>query len=90
MITKEQALTENYFIQVAKFNGTFKLTYTGLQVFVPNGTITKLDKPIKWRASGKCKTWKTRPEEFKLPIKHGLYDYSYIDNTNCHLFEVLK
>jgi hypothetical protein len=41
-----------------------------------------------WRASGKCKTWKTRPEEFKLPIKFGLYESSYLTHENCNLFEV--
>jgi hypothetical protein len=29
---------------------------------------------------------KTRPTEFKLPVKHGLYGYAYIDHNNCHDF----
>jgi hypothetical protein len=47
-----------------------------------------LTKPNKWRANGKCKTWKRQPERFQLPIKHGLYDYAYITNDNAHLFIV--
>lgn len=43
-------------------------------------------KPINWRVNGKCKTWKTRPDDFSLPIKHGLRDYGYITQDNCHLF----
>lgn len=43
-----------------------------------------------WRANGKCQTWKTRPEEFKLPIKFGLYSYGYLTNNNAHLFYLTK
>lgn len=39
--------------------------------------------PLRVRVSGKCKVWKTRPESFKLPIKHGLYANGYIDNSNA-------
>lgn len=39
--------------------------------------------PMRVRVSGKCKTWITRPNEFKLPIKHGLYDNDYITHLNC-------
>ncbi|MFA6303833.1 MAG: hypothetical protein WC627_11985 [Legionella sp.] len=49
-----------------------------------------MSKPNNWRASGKCKTWVTRPEEFKLPIKFGLYDSSYLTHENAHLFEVAE
>ena len=40
--------------------------------------------PIKCRVSGKCKTWKTRPLEYRLPVKHGLYSNFYIEHTNAH------
>jgi len=43
--------------------------------------------PTRWRVTGKVKTWKTRPNEFQIPVKHGLYDYGYINNDNIHLFE---
>ena len=36
--------------------------------------------PMRVRVNGKCKTWKTRPDDFKLPVKHGLRDCGYIDN----------
>ena len=39
--------------------------------------------PARCRSNGKCKTWKTRPAEFRLPVKHGLYDYFYIDQDNA-------
>lgn len=41
-------------------------------------------KPLKCRASGKCQTWKTRPLEFKLPVKYGLYQSFYITEKNAH------
>ncbi len=42
--------------------------------------------PVRWRINGKCKTWKTRPNEFRVPIKHGLYDYGYLTHENAHEF----
>ena len=39
--------------------------------------------PLRCRSNGQCKTWKTRPDEFKLPVKHGLYDYFYITQENA-------
>lgn len=43
--------------------------------------------PIRCRVNGKCKTWKTWPDEFRLPVKYGLKSCFYIDNSNCHLWE---
>lgn len=37
-------------------------------------------RPVRCRVNGKCKTWKTRPNDFKLPVKHGLYNCFYIEN----------
>lgn len=28
--------------------------------------------PMRCRANGQCQTWKTRPDDFRLPVKHGL------------------
>jgi hypothetical protein len=38
------------------------------------------------RVSGRCKTWKTRPEQFSLPVKHGLYVHLKITQDNAHEF----
>lgn len=37
---------------------------------------------LRVRVNGNCQTWKTRPAEFKLPIKHGMYQYGYITEKN--------
>ena len=39
--------------------------------------------PKQCRANGACKTWKTRPAEFRLPVVHGLRDYFYICPRNA-------
>lgn len=39
--------------------------------------------PARCRPSGKCQTWKTRPGEFKLPVKHGLYQSFYITHHSA-------
>lgn len=40
-------------------------------------------KIITVRVSGACKTWKTRPSEFKLPVKYGMYESGYITHEDC-------
>lgn len=35
--------------------------------------------PLRARVNGNCTTWKTRPSDFYLPMKHGLRDYFHID-----------
>jgi len=42
---------------------------------------------LRARRNGKTKTWKTRPNEFKIPAKYGMYYYFYIDHNNCHEWE---
>ena len=39
--------------------------------------------PIRCRVSGECKIWKTRPDDFRLPVKYGLYDCFYITPSNA-------
>ena len=41
------------------------------------------EKVKRARVNGKCKTWKTRPDHFKIPMKFGLYDCFYITQDNC-------
>lgn len=38
--------------------------------------------PLRVRKTGQLKTWKTRPNEFKLPVKYGLKDSFYITHEN--------
>jgi hypothetical protein len=87
MVTIDQVKTAKYFVQTARTSsGTDKY-----DTILDLNTVTErvqLYKTIVWRANGKCKTWITRPEEFKLPIKYGLYTYGYLTNANAHLFEI--
>lgn len=39
--------------------------------------------PVRCRVNGVCKTWKTRPAEFKLPVKYGLKECFYITENNA-------
>jgi len=47
-------------------------------------------EPLRCRVNGKCKTWKTRPAEFRLPVKRGLYEYGYIDETDADGWSVAE
>jgi hypothetical protein len=40
--------------------------------------------PLRVRVSGKCQTWVTRPAEWRLPVKHGLYGNGAITHANAH------
>ena len=49
-----------------------------------HGTRRNADNtPMRVRVNGACKTWKTRPLEFRLPVKHGMYDSGYITHENA-------
>jgi hypothetical protein len=39
--------------------------------------------PLRCRVNGKCKTWVTRKDAFRLPAKYGLNSCFYIDNHNA-------
>jgi hypothetical protein len=36
----------------------------------------------KCRVTGVCRTWVTRPDDFRLPVKRGLRDSFYITPDN--------
>ena len=55
-------------------------------VIGPRGGRT--DKIVRCRVSGRCQTWKTRPNEFRLPVKHGMYESSAITHRNAEQFHV--
>jgi len=38
---------------------------------------------VGWRRNGKTQTWKTRPDEFKVPVKWGLHSYSYVTSADA-------
>jgi hypothetical protein len=50
----------------------------------------KDDQGHRWRANGKCHVWVRSPERFKLPVKFGLYDYTYITELNAHHYHVME
>jgi hypothetical protein len=75
MVTKDQALTERDF-----HYGNCS------QPVGPRGGVRLYQE--KWRRNGGTKTWKTRPEEFRVPIKYGLYGYSYLDQGNAAAFHI--
>jgi hypothetical protein len=48
-------------------------------------TLKNADKtPVRCRVNGKCKTLKTRPDFFELPVKHGLKQCFYITPNNAN------
>jgi len=53
-------------------------------------TIKNADKtPARCKRNGKTHTWKTRPEEYKIPVKHGLRDCFYITPENANEWNVI-
>lgn len=71
MVTKEQAmaaLSEYHFGECRKVVG-------------PRGGEKIYQTRV--RASGRCQTWKTRPAEFRLPVKYGMYQNGEITHSNA-------
>lgn len=84
MITKQQAITANEF----HYEPCTKKVG-------PRDGITKHIET--WRRNGQTQTWKTRPNEFRIPVKFGLYNYGSITErdsafvhiaSDCPLYEV--
>lgn len=75
MVTKDQAMTETEF-------------HYGecVRTVGPRGGVT--ERVEHWRPNGALKVWKTRPDEWRLPIKYGMRGYSYIDQYNADQFHV--
>jgi hypothetical protein len=36
----------------------------------------------RWRVNGKVRTWVRMPTRFRVPLKHGLYAYGYLRDTD--------
>jgi len=47
----------------------------------------KKGKIERWRVNGTIKLWKRSPAKIRIPIKHGLYIYGYLDENNINLVE---
>ena len=45
---------------------------------------------LRARTNGRCKVWVTRPDEFKLPMKHGMYDVFYITEWNANQWSLVE
>ena len=44
-------------------------------------TMTNADgSPQRWRVNGQVKTWKRDLYRIQIPLKYGLYNYSYLCN----------
>lgn len=43
---------------------------------------------VKVRRNGRTKYWKTRPNDFRIPVKYGMYTYLYIDQNNCEQWTI--
>jgi hypothetical protein len=75
MVTMTQALTEREF-------------HVGpcTRKIGPRGGIT--ERVETWRRNGATKLWKTRPNEFRVPVKFGMYAHGYIDHDNANVAHV--
>lgn len=45
---------------------------------------------VRCRVNGECKTWKTKPNAFKLPVKYGLKQCFYITEENAGEWETIE
>lgn len=73
MVAKEQALT----------NCEFHFG-TCIRVIGPRGGVKQ--HSTVFRRNGNPRTWKTRPNDFQVPIKFGLWDYQNLSNNNADEF----
>jgi hypothetical protein len=41
--------------------------------------------PMNYRQNGKIQFWKTRPDDFRIPVKRGLYEYGEVTPRNMDM-----
>jgi len=46
--------------------------------------------PLRVRRNGNTQTWKRKPDEFRIPVKYGLYEYYNITDKNCHEWTIVS
>jgi len=56
------------------------------QIFFHKHARNRDKTAVRFRVSGRCKVWKTRPEEFRLPVKYGLSRSLAITDQTCDFF----
>lgn len=66
MVTKEQAIAAGMWGQM----------FYHVRLRNKDGTA------VRCRSIGRCKTWKTRPDDWRLPVKHGRRD-SFLTPANA-------
>lgn len=54
--------------------------------------LTYSDKvtPLEVRRNGETQRWVTRPDEFRIPAKYGLYDFFNITHHNAHEWTTIR
>ena len=80
MITKEQLFSTNE--RTFHYTGRHECTKT----VGPRGGV-KVNVTCV-RQSGSVKTWKTRPNDFHMPVKYGMYESFWVDQNNAHEFHL--
>jgi hypothetical protein len=46
--------------------------------------------PQRWKVNGKVKTWKTKPDCVKVPVKHGLYTFGYVNEIDLEFVSLTE
>jgi hypothetical protein len=54
----------------------------------PRGGVT--EEIVTWRRNGETKLWKTRPQDFRVPIKYGLRRGWYLTPDNARDFHTAE
>ncbi len=44
----------------------------------------------RFRVNGKVQTWKTRPNDIRVPLRHGLYEFWALENHNLADFSLTE
>lgn len=83
MVTKQQA------IEASEFHAGQCVRTIG-----PRGGVKV--RSVVYRRNGQTQTWKTRPDDFRVPVKHGLYEYAAVEHrperfvSNADLFHTAE
>lgn len=46
--------------------------------------------PMRYKVNGAPKTWKRQPERVQVPLKRGLYEFTYLTELELDQFEIAR
>src|SRR4051812_18711870 len=83
MMTATEVLTRDNAMSAREFHSAESCAQ--VVAIGPRGGVT-MPRVENWRRNGATQTWRTRPAEFRIPVKYGMRDYWNLTHYDAPLW----